>query len=381
MESFSFYNPTRIIFGTGKIEVLGQKMKETGAKKCLLVAGGDSIRKNNVYTQVCDSLKASGIKWTEAWGVQPNPTLEKVRVLIAQAISEKVDAILAVGGGSVIDSSKAVATGFYLEDVWQAFTCEEKITQALPIFTVLTISATGSEMNGNAVLTNMTEKKKWSVRSPLLYPRVSIIDPSVQCSLPFKQTVNGALDATAHILEYYFMDDSAVATLAVDTGLLRTIVEMTDRLQQKSSDLVARANLAWCATLALNGISGAGLKGGDWACHTIEHSFSALYPNISHGEGLGVIFPAWIEYVSEKDPARFLPWAKKVWDADGVPLALRRFRDKISEWGSPTSLRDLGIKESDLPQVRDIILNSRDRVGKIVSFTRDEIESLLMLAY
>jgi alcohol dehydrogenase len=381
MESFSFYNPTRIIFGTGKIEVLGQKMKEAGAKKCLLVAGGGSIRKNNVYTQVCDSLKASGIKWTEAWGVQPNPTLEKVRVLIAQAISEKVDAILAVGGGSVIDSSKAIAAGFYLDDVWKAFTSEEKITQALPIFTVLTISATGSEMNGNAVLTNMTEKKKWSVRSPLLYPRVSIIDPSVQCSLPFKQTVNGALDATAHILEYYFMDDSAVATLAVDTSLLRTIVEMTDRLQQKSSDLDARANLAWCATLALNGISGAGLKGGDWACHTIEHSFSALYPNISHGEGLGVIFPAWIEYVSEKDPARFLPWARKVWDADGVPLALRRFRDKISEWGSPTSLRDLGIKESDLPQVRDIILNSRGRVGKIVSFTRDEIESLLMLAY
>lgn len=381
MESFSFYNPTRIIFGTGKIEVLGQNMRESGVRKCLLVAGGGSIRENNVYSQVCDSLKASGIEWKESWGVRPNPTLEKVREMIAQAQNEKVDAILAVGGGSVIDSSKAVGAGFYQEDVWQAFTGEKKITRALPVFTVLTISATGSEMNGNAVITNMAERKKWGISSPLLYPKVSIIDPSVQCSLPFKQTVNGALDATAHILEYYFMDDTATATLAMDTGLLRTIVEMTDRLRQKSSDLGARSNLAWCATLALNGISGAGLHGGDWACHAIEHSFSALYPDISHGEGLGVIFPAWIEYASEKEPARFLPWAKKVWDADGVPLALRRFREKISEWGSATSLRDLGIKESDLPELRDIILDSPGEVGRIITFTQPEIESLLMLAY
>lgn len=380
MDSFSFYNPTRIHMGSGMIKVLGQEMSGAGVRKCLLVAGGGSIRQNSVHTQVCESLKASQIDWIEAWGVQANPTLEKSRELIEVARQENVDSILAVGGGSVIDSAKATAAGFFLDDVWNAFTGKERINKALPVFTVLTLSATGSEMNGTAVITNTEERKKWGIGSPLLYPKVSIIDPSVQCSLPFKQTVNGALDAMAHILEYIFMDETAAATLAVDAALLRTIAEMTDRLKENSCDLAARANLAWSATLALNGISGAGLQGGDWACHTIEHSFSALNPRIAHGEGLGVIFPAWIEYVSERQPERFLHWARNVWSADSVALALRRFRDKIASWGSATSLRDLGIRESDLGELRDIIMQSRG-VGRIVKFNAGEIEALLMLAF
>lgn len=380
MEPFSFYNPTRIHFGTGMIKLVGQEMQSAGIKKCLLIAGGGSIRSNGVHSQVCDHLKASGIDWIEAWGVQANPTLDKLREIIALARSEQVEAMLAVGGGSVIDTAKAAAAGFYLEDVWNAFTGKERIQQALPVFTVLTLSATGSEMNGTTVITNTEERNKWGIGSPLLYPKVSIIDPSVQCSLPFQQTVNGALDATAHILEYYFMNDTAQATLALDSGLLRTIVEMTDRLRQNACDLNARANLAWSATLALNGISGIGLAGGDWACHSIEHAFSALYPRIAHGEGLGVIFPAWIEFVSERQPERFVNWARQVWNADSAPLALRRFRDKIASWGSATSLRDLGIRESDLPVLRDIILQNR-AVGRIVRFRADEIDALLMLAY
>ncbi|MBW6514234.1 MAG: iron-containing alcohol dehydrogenase [Candidatus Syntrophosphaera sp.] len=380
MESFSFYNPTRIHFGVGAIKHLGQEMKSAGVRKCLLIAGGGSIRSNNVHAQVCDSLKGQQIDWTEAWGVQPNPTLAKLRDLIAQAKEDGVDALLAVGGGSVIDSAKATAAGYYLEDVWNAFTGQEKVQKALPVYTVLTLSATGSEMNGNAVITNAEEKKKWSIGSPLLYPYVSIIDPAAQSSLPFKQTANGALDAMAHIMEFYFMDDKAIATLAIDSGLLRTIVEMTDRLKHSPNDLIARANLAWSATLALNGISGVGLKGGDWACHTIQHACSVLNPKIAHGEGLGVIFPAWIEYVSEKEPGRFAHWAKQVWGADSVSHALHRFRDKIEDWGSASSLRDLGIRESDLPELRDIIMSSRG-VGKIVRFTADEIEALLMLAF
>ncbi len=380
MEPFSFYNPTKVHFGANTIKFLGQEMKTDGVKKCLLIAGSGSIKENSVHNQVIDSLKANHIEWVEAWGVQANPTLEKVREMIILARQEEVDAVLAVGGGSVIDSAKTVSAGFYLQDVWDAFTAKEKITRALPIYTVLTLSATGSEMNSFAVLTNAEEKKKWGIGSPLLFPKVSIIDPSVQCSLPFKQTVNGALDSMAHIHEFYFMDDKAIVTVATDTALLRTIVEMTDRLKVNSCDLVARSNLAWCATLALNGISGAGLKGGDWACHTIEHAFSALYPKIAHGEGLGVIFPAWIEYVSEKEPQRFIPWAKDVWNADNVSQALRKYRAKIESWGAPTSLRDLGIRESDLPILRNLILDSQE-VGKIVRFNADDIESLLMLAY
>lgn len=380
MDSFSFYNPTRVHFGTGMIKQLGPEMKNAGIRKALLIAGGGSIRENSVHSQVIESLKANKIDWVEAWGVQANPTLEKVRELIALAKQEQVDAVLAVGGGSVIDSAKSTAAGVYLKDVWSAFLGKESIQQALPVYTVLTISATGSEMNSFAVLTNSETKQKWSIGSPLIFPKVSIIDPSVQCSLPFKQTVNGALDAMAHILEFYFMDERAITTIAMDSVMLHTIADMTDRLKVNACDLVARSNLAWSATLALNGYSGAGLKGGDWACHTIEHAFSALYPKISHGEGLGVIFPAWIKYASEKDPARFTHWAENVWDAKSVSHALRRFRDKIAGWGSATSLRDLGIKEADLPVLRDIISHAHP-VGKIVKFTPGELEELLMLAY
>jgi alcohol dehydrogenase YqhD (iron-dependent ADH family) len=353
MESFSFYNPTRILFGKGKIEKIGKELNKADINKCLMVAGGGSIRKNGVYDQVCESLRENHIEWIEAWGVQPNPTVEKVRELIALAKESKVDAILAVGGGSVIDSGKATAAGVFLNDIWNAYTEKEKITRALPIFTVLTISGTGSEMNGNSVLTLSAEKKKWSITSSHLYPQASIIDPSVQSSLPFQQTVNGAIDAISHILEYIFMNETAIATRAIDAGLIKTIVKMIDRLQEDAKDYVARANLAWSATLALNGISGVGLQGGDWACHSIEHSLSAIDPKIAHGEVCG---------------------------EDSVAHALRKCRETLKRWGSPTNLRELGIRDSQLPEIRDLIL-SYGPVGEIIRFKEEDIEALLMLAY
>lgn len=377
---FVFHNPTRVFFGSGKISVLGTELQKRGAKKVLLIAGGGSIRNNGVYDQVVESLKEAGINWIEAWGVQANPTLEKVREIIALAHREQVDSVLAVGGGSVIDSGKAVAAGFYMEDIWKAVTDEERIKAALPVYTVLTLSATGSEMNSFAVITNSETTHKAGLGSPLLYPVFTIIDPSAQASLPFRQTVSGALDATAHILEYYFTEENAIATNAINTALLKTIMEMTDRLQENAADMVARSNLAWCATLALNGISGVGHQGGDWACHTIEHAFSALKPQIAHGEGLGVIFPAWIEYMNQKMPGRFLGWAKDVWDEDNVCRALHKFREKISAWGAPTSLRDLGLQAEDLPVLLEMITAS-GTLGGFSKLESADIEALLMLAY
>lgn len=380
MEAFSFYNPTRILFGTGMIRKIGKEMQMVGVKHCLMVAGGGSVKNNGVYNQVLSSLNEHGIKFTEAWGVQPNPTLEKVKEFIALAREAKVDAILAVGGGSVIDTAKTVAAGFFLNDPWNAFTKKEAILQALPLYTILTISGTGSEMNANAVITNTATQQKWAFNSALVHPVLSIIDPSVQCSLPFKQTASGAIDAMSHILEYYFADQTAFATLAINDGLLKTIAEMTDRIKSTPGDLVARANLAWSATLALNGISGIGLKGGDWGCHQIEHALSALHPDIAHGEGLGVIFPAWIEYFSEREPARFVRWAKNVWDEDNIARGIRRFRDKIESWGMATSLRDLGIRETELAKILKLIMVT-PQVGAISKLSEANVESLLMLAY
>lgn len=380
MNSFIFQNPTRLIFGSGTISQLGTELSAIKPQKLLIVAGGGSIKSNGVYDQVVASLKAKDINWIEAWGVQANPTLEKLREIIALAQSEKVDAVLAVGGGSVIDTAKAVAAGFFLNDVWNAFIRKEAIKQALPLYTVLTLSATGSEMNGNAVITNSLEHKKWAISSILLYPKLTIIDPSVQSSLPFRQTVNGALDAIAHILEYSFMDSAFKVSLGINESLQRTIIEATDILQNNPEDMDARANLAWSATLALNGISGAGLKGGDWACHAIEHALSALNPKISHGEGLGVIFPAWIEFMAERKPTLFYRWAKEVWCEDSPSKAVRRFREKIESWGAALSLRDLGIREEDLQEIADIICLSPS-VGALSKFNRSEIEAFLMLAY
>jgi len=380
MEAFTYYNPTRVISGVGMVRNIGMELKNARVASCLMVAGGGSIKSNGVYDQVMESLNKHQIQLHEIWGVRPNPTLEKVLEIVSLAKETQVDAILAVGGGSVIDSAKAAAAGIFMSNPWLAFSGEEKIHQALPLYTVLTLSATGSEMNGNAVITNTETKQKLGIFSPLLFPRLSIIDPAVQCSLPFKQTANGAIDSMAHILEYYFADDKAISTLAVSDALLKTIIDMTDRLRLNPGDLLARGNLAWCATLALNGITGVGLKGGDWACHQIEHVFSALHPDIAHGEGLGVIFPAWIEYMSEKDPSRFLRWAKNIWDEENVARGVHRFRDKIESWGLATSLRDLGIKETELTEIVSLIMTT-PRIGAISKFTSADVESLLMLAY
>jgi alcohol dehydrogenase YqhD (iron-dependent ADH family) len=380
MEAFSFHNPTKILFGEGQISGLGAAMKQDGISKCLMIGGTGSLKYNGAYEQIVRALNDAGVELFESWGVQANPTLDKVKEIIAQVKESGVEAILAAGGGSVIDTAKAVAAGVFLNDPWNAFTGTEKIRKAMPIYTVLTISATGSEMNGNFVVTNMQPKQKWGMFSPLVYPKLSVIDPSLQNTLPFKQTANGAMDAIAHILEYYFADDKALSTLAINEALLRTIVEMTDRLKRDSKDLVARGNLAWSATLALNGLSAVGLKSGDWACHSIEHAFSALHPEIAHGEGLGVIFPAWIEYLSEKYPTRFLPWAKNVWKEDSIALAVRRFRDKLQRWGLAASLRDLGIKQNELPILLDMIM-VQPEIGGVFKLKKEEVRSLLMLAF
>lgn len=380
MESFCFQNPTQILFGQKQIEKLGAKMKKDGISRCLMVAGGGSIRKNDAYRQVQQSLMKAGIHCTENWGVRSNPRLDKVREIIAQAKEEKVEAILAVGGGSVLDTAKAVAAGVYLNDIWNAFSMREKVQKALPLYTVLTLSATGSEMNGNAVITNSDTLHKWGLYSPHIYPRLSIIDPSLQMSLPFRLTAAGAMDAIAHILEYYFVNDTANSTLDINDALLKNIVYNTDILKKDGKNYEARANLAWSATMAFNGISGVGLKDGDWGCHNIEHALSALNPDISHGEGLAVVFPAWIDYVSDKQPSRFYRWAKNVWNHDSSIHAVKSFRQKLKDWELATSLRDLGIKERDLPKLLDIIICGGS-VGNEFKLSREDVQAILMLAF
>ncbi len=271
--------------------------------------------------------------------------------MVALARESGAEAIVALGGGSVIDSAKVVAAGVHTEDVWRIFETHTPVTNALPLYTVLTLSATGTEMNQFAVLTNEAEKKKWAISGPALYPRTSIIDPSVQQSLPWNQTVNGAIDAISHTMEFYFLDGGCETTLALDESLLRTIVKVTDRLQKDPADYDARASLAWAATVALNGISGAGIGAGDWATHGLEHGLSAVAPSVAHGAGLGVLFPAWILYCQEANPEHFRRWAGNVWEADSVEEGVARYRAKIRSWGGAVTLKELGIVREQLDEI------------------------------
>jgi len=379
MINFTFYTPTRVLFGVGRIKEIGSEIKKSNVKKVLLVAGGGSIKKNGVYDTIIASLQEQGIDWVELWGVVPNPVLSKVMEGISLAKESGVDGVLAVGGGSVIDTAKAIASGIYLDDVWASFLGKEKINQALPIFVVLTISATGSECNGNFVITNEETKQKLGNHSPLVYPKVSIIDPSVQRTLPWNQTANGACDALSHIMESYFSGGGNETTLYVDEALTKAIIDATDKLMLNEDDLEARANLAWAATLALNGVSAAQLKG-DWASHDIEHAISALHPQVAHGAGLAVVFPAWITHVWKENEPTFRRWARNVWDTDDVLTAVERLKSTYKRWGLPISLRELNLEKSEIPAIAQNA-TQLGKLGTVKELTQEDVEKILEIAY
>jgi alcohol dehydrogenase YqhD (iron-dependent ADH family) len=347
MQNFVFHNPTKVIFGRGTIPKIGSEISRYGIQKVLLLAGGGSIKKNGVYEQVVNSLKENKIDWIEHWGVRPNPVLSHANEGIKLVKENGLEGILAVGGGSVIDEAKSIAAGVFLENLWDAFERKVEIEKALPVFTILTISATCSEMDPYAVLTNEKENKKWNIGSFALYPKVSIVDPSVQFTLPWKQTVFGAIDALSHIMEFYFQSKGEEPTTSINETLILKIFESVDNLQKDPRNYSARAELSWSAILALNGISGAGLYGGDWACHTIEHGISAVHPEVAHGAGLAVVFPAWIKYIHYLNEEQFLRWAKVIFQKNNVEAAVIAMKEKYKSWGAPVSLRELGIKKEE----------------------------------
>lgn len=379
MYNFIFHNPTKLIFGKDTIGRIGSEIKQRGHKKILLMAGGGSIKKNGVYRQIVDSLEDSRIELVESWGIRPNPTLSKVREMIKKAEEEDVDALLAAGGGSVIDSGKSVAAGIYMDDIWQAYEGKESIKKAMPLFTVLTLSATASEMNPNAVLTNEKEEKKWNISNPAVFPEVSIIDPSVQNTLPWYQTVNGAIDAIAHMMEHYAMDGDSETALAMNESIIKSVIKMTDRLEKDQQDYQARANLAWAATLGLNKVTGAGQGGGDWGTHGIEHGISAVNPEVSHGAGLGVVLPAWILHCKEINLELYSRWSKNIWGEESIQEGVLALREKIKQWGNPVTIEDLGIEKSQIDEIADKVMESR-LTGSAKELTKEDVVRILELA-
>lgn len=380
MENFTFYNPVKIVFGKDTIQDIGKEIKRDKYKKVLILAGGGSIKKNGVYEAAIASLDDYEIEYRELWGVRPNPSLSHAREAIELIKSESIEAILAIGGGSVIDEAKAVAAGVYLKDLWNAFEGREIIKKALPIYTILTISGTCSEMDPFAVLTNDEDKKKWPIGAPVLFPKASIIDPQVQASLPWRQTVNGGIDALSHIMEFHFLGVNEEVVISGNEALQNALIKSLNSLQNNRNDYDARANLAWAATLALNGISGVAMKGGDWAVHNIEHSLSAFNPKIAHGAGLAVLFPAWIEYMQNENPAQFKRWAKNVWGAESIQQALINMKSQYKKWGAPVTLAELGFSENDHRALADNALK-KGSLGVLKKLKSEDIINILQLAH
>ena len=360
MEDFEFYSPTRFVFGRGTETRAGELVRRFGGTNALLHFGGGSVKRNGVYDRVVASLDAAGVGWTPLGGVQPNPLSGLVREGIALCRREKIDFVLAVGGGSTIDSAKAIAFGTLYDGDFADFYHGKDVKRpapvpaALPIGTVLTIAAAGSEGSGNSVITLEPGMLKRAATGDALRPAFSILNPELTFTLPAWQTACGATDMFAHVVERYFTRTRDVAVSdELCEGLMRTIVAASRRAIAEPRDYAARADLMWAGTLAHNNVCGAG-RVQDWSSHGIEHELSALY-GCAHGAGLAVVMPAWMSYVMGSGVERFARFAEKVF---GVPAGdqdrmaregIRRYRAWLRGIGMPLTFEELGAKASDIP--------------------------------
>lgn len=355
MLNFDMHIPTRIIFGQDSHKEIGNLLKPH-AQKILLHYGGGSIKKSGVYNEIVASLQREDIAFTELGGVVPNPRLSLAQMGIEICRQEKIDLILAVGGGSVIDSAKAIAMGvFYHGDVWEIYDQTKPITQALPVACVLTIPAAGSESSPNTVLTNTQTKQKFGYGSPLLRPLLSVVNPELFYTLPPNQVANGIADMMSHIFERYFTNTPHTEiTDGLCETVLRTIITNAPRVLEYPFDYQAWCQIGMGGTLAHNGLLGMGREQ-DWACHAMEHELSAIY-DVAHGAGLAVLTPCWMQYVYSEHLDIFAQFAANVMGVannyrDCQSMAregINRLREFYRKIGLPSTLGELGIGEDQL---------------------------------
>ncbi len=356
MDNFNFYSPTEFVFGKGRESACGEYVKKYGGSKVLIHYGGGSAERSGLLGRVRESLSSSGISYTELGGVQPNPHDSLVYKGIEICRKEGVDFILAVGGGSVIDSSKAIAAGVpYDGDFWD-FYSGKHVEKALPLGVILTIAAAGSEGSGDSVITREDGMLKRGTGSDALRSRFSILNPELTQTLPAYQTACGATDIMAHVFERYFTNTREVEiTDRLCEAVLITMVRETPRVIADPDNYEARANIMWAGMVAHNGIVGVG-RSQDWNSHAIEHELSALY-DCAHGAGLAVIMPSWMEYVYKHDVMRFCQMAVRVFgcqmnfeNPETTALeGIRRFRSFLHSIGMPVNFAELGAKEEDIP--------------------------------
>ncbi len=383
MQNFVFHNPTKILFGKGTIPAIGPETIALGSK-VLLVYGSGSIKRNGIHQQATDSLRKSGAEIVEHAGVQSNPLLSHARQGIELAKRQKCQVVCAIGGGSVIDEAKAICAGAVVDhDVWKFFTGKKSVTAPLPLTTVLTLAASSSEMNSGMVITNDETRQKFGFANKKLHPRTSILDPEATFTVPADYTAYGAVDAIAHVLEFYFTtcDPATPVQDRFMEGLVINVMESCDRVLADLHGYQGRADLMWSATLALNGLTAAGLGKVGFPMHLIEHSLSALY-NVPHGAGISAIIPGWMRYQCRVTPQRFARFAERVFDcrSGGMEERARRGIEALEAWfqkiNSPTSLAALNIPEEDIPRIAENAV-AQARVWRMPDYDTIRIQAIL----
>ncbi|OIP44409.1 MAG: NADH-dependent alcohol dehydrogenase [Deltaproteobacteria bacterium CG_4_10_14_3_um_filter_60_8] len=379
MFDFTFHNPTRIIFGKDTETRIGQELKQAGLGRVLLVYGRESIKRSGLYDRVTQSLKTNNIAWVEHAGVSSNPLLSHVRAGVELAKKAGVDGLLAVGGGSVLDEAKAIAVGaLAADDIWHYFIGTE-VTAALPVCTVLTIAATGSEMNGNAVVTNEATQQKYAIHSEHVYPRFSILDPALTCSVPPDYSAYAAVDVIAHVIEGYFTGQGDNLQNRLVEAIIKTVMATTDVIMAEPDDYNARAEFMWAATLALNGLTPAGIGEYSFPNHMIEHSLSAIY-NIPHGAGLAMVMPAWMRWFAPCNPEKFERFARQIFGlrtaAEGIE-ALERWFVAIK---APIRLAEMDIPASDIDRIAANAAALAEAWSISETYTKEAIANILRLA-
>ncbi|MFC4713880.1 iron-containing alcohol dehydrogenase [Planococcus dechangensis] len=360
MNAFSFYNPVKLIFGKGQLEALKKEIPNYG-NKVLVVYGGGSIKKNGLYDEVMSTLNEIGVEIHELSGVEPNPRLSTAKRGIEICKKENIDMLLAVGGGSVIDCTKLIAAGAkYDGDSWDFVTRKATPEEVLPFGTVLTLAATGSEMNAGSVITNEETEEKYGWGSPLTFPKFSILDPNYTKSVPRNHTIYGVVDMMSHMFEQYY--HNATNTPVQDQmieGVLRAVIDTAPKLMEDLESYEHRETILFAGTMGLNNFLQMGYNG-DWASHNIEHAVSAIY-DIPHAGGLAILFPQWMRHNVPVNPARFAQMAVRVFEVDPANKSDEQIAhegiDRLVEFwtsiGAPSSLKDYDIDDSRFSDIVD----------------------------
>lgn len=387
MDNFNFYSPTQFIFGRERENEAGKYVTRFGGTKVLIHYGSGSVIRTGLLDRVKKSLTEAGVSFVELGGVVPNPRSGLVYAGIDICKKEQVDFILAVGGGSVIDSAKAIALGaVYDGDFWD-FYCGKRIEKALPVATILTLTAAGSEGSMGTVITHENGMLKRAANHDVLRPVFSILNPELTCTLPPYQTACGAVDMMAHVMERYFTNTKNVEiTDRLAEGILLTIINEAPKAMADPDNYDARANLMWAGMVAHNDTCGVGRES-DWSSHNLEHELSGLY-NVAHGAGLAVMFPAWMKYVMHNDVMRFAQFAVRVWGCEmdfqnpekTAMQGIERYEQFVSSLGMPVRFAELGAKAEDIPLLVKTLGLGERTMGSFVKLTSDDCRKIYELA-